>query len=99
MVSARSRAWAQELNDFVRAFSGAYIFGIPLLFTMEMWWIGEHAALWKLLAFLLVALVANFGFTYAAGFKRESTFRSTANQAVDAVAPSASWPRPSCCWC
>lgn len=53
---------------------------------MEMWWIGAYAELWKLLAFLGLALVANVGFTHAAGFKRESMFQSTINQAVDAVA-------------
>lgn len=79
-------AWAQERDDFIRAFSGAYIFGIPLLFTMEMWCIGQHADLWKLLVFLGLAFVANLGLTYAAGFKRRSTFGTTVNQAVDAVA-------------
>lgn len=86
MAEARRGAWAQELNDFVRAFSGAYIFGIPLLFTMEMWWIGIYADLWKLVTFLVVAFIANLGLTYAAGFKRQSTFGNTINQAVDAVA-------------
>lgn len=28
--------WQKEMGDFVRAFSGAYLFGIPLLYTMEM---------------------------------------------------------------
>ncbi len=79
-------AWAQERDDFIRAFSGAYIFGIPLLFTMEMWWIGQYADLWKLLVFLGLAFIANLGLTYAAGFKRRSTFGTTVNQAVDAVA-------------
>ncbi len=79
-------AWAQERDDFIPAFSGAYIFGIPLLCTMEMWWIGQYADLWKLLIFLGLAFVANLGLTYAAGFKRRSTFGTTVNQAVDAVA-------------
>jgi putative integral membrane protein (TIGR02587 family) len=79
-------AWAEERDDFIRAFSGAYIFGIPLLFTMEMWWIGQYADLWKLLIFLGLAFVANPGLTYAAGFKRRSTFGTTVNQAMDAVA-------------
>lgn len=80
-------AWRRELKDFARAFAGAYIFGVPLLFTMEMWWIGEYAALWKLLAFLLVALAANFGFSYAAGFKREEhTLGLALQEAVEAVA-------------
>jgi putative integral membrane protein (TIGR02587 family) len=79
-------AWAQERDDFIRALSGAYIFGIPLLFTMEMWWIGQYADRWKLLIFLGLAFIANLGLTYAAGFKRRSTFGTTINQAVDAVA-------------
>ncbi len=79
-------AWKQELNDWVRAFSGAYIFGIPLLFTMEMWWIGEYASISMLLAFVVVALVANVALSYVAGFKRESTFSSTLDEALDAVA-------------
>lgn len=78
--------WKQELDDFVRAFAGAYIFGIPLLFTMEMWWIGEYVDQWKLMVFVAVALVANLGLTYVAGFKRESTFVTTIDEAIDAVA-------------
>jgi putative integral membrane protein (TIGR02587 family) len=78
--------WADERDAFIRAFAGAFIFGVPLLFTMEMWWIGEHGDAWKLLAFLGVALLANFGLAYVAGFKRETTFVSHIDQAVDAMA-------------
>lgn len=78
--------WAEERDAFIRAFAGAFIFGVPLLFTMEMWWIGEHGDAWKLLAFLGVALVANFGLSYAAGFRRETTFVSHIDEAVDAMA-------------
>ena len=86
MAKAKADAWKQEFGDFVRAFAGAYVFGVPLLFTMEMWWIGQYSERWKLLIFLIVALVANLGLTRAAGFKRQTTFRSTFNQAIDAVA-------------
>ncbi|HEV2108865.1 MAG TPA: TIGR02587 family membrane protein [Thermomicrobiales bacterium] len=86
MSRAELGSWARELDDFVRALSGAYIFGVPLLFTMEVWWIGTYADLWKLLAFLGVAFAANLGLTHAVGFKRETTFGTTINQAVDAVA-------------
>lgn len=79
-------AWKQELNDFTRAFSGAYIFGIPLLFTMEMWWIGEYISQVNLLVFVAIALLANLGLTHVAGFKRGSTFVTTIDQAIDAVA-------------
>lgn len=78
--------WAEERDAFIRAFAGAFIFGVPLLFTMEMWWIGEHGDAWKLLAFLGVALLANFGLAYAAGFKRETTLGSHIDEAIDAMA-------------
>src|SRR5699024_7094048 len=67
-------------------FAGAYIFGVPLLFTMEMWWIGGYISPTRLMVFLGTALVANFGLTYVAGFKRQSTFVTTLDQAADAVA-------------
>ena len=78
--------WANERDAFIRAFSGAYIFGIPLLFTMEMWWIGKHADTWKILALLIIALIANFGLAYAAGFKRDTTFVTHIDEAIDAMA-------------
>ena len=78
--------WAEERDAFIRAFAGAFIFGVPLLFTMEMWWIGEHGDAWKLVAFLVVALLANFGLAFAAGFRRETTLVSHIDEAVDAMA-------------
>lgn len=86
-LGSRERGpWARELNDFVRAISGAYIFGIPLLFTMEMWWIGEYADRWKLIGFFVVACAANLGLNFVAGFKREREFHATVSQTIDAVA-------------
>lgn len=54
----------------MRALSGAFLFAVPLLFTMEMWWIGTHASSWQLTAVLILALVANYALARAAGFKR-----------------------------
>jgi putative integral membrane protein (TIGR02587 family) len=51
-------AWRQEVSDFVRALSGAFLFGTPLLFTMEMWDLGVTVVPWRLLLFLAVALLA-----------------------------------------
>lgn len=79
-------AWKNEFNDFVRAFAGAYIFGVPLLFTMEMWWIGEYISPYRLMAFLGTALIMTLGLTYAVGFKRQTTFITTIDEAIDAVA-------------
>lgn len=88
---ARSRPgpWEKELDDLGRAFSGAFLFGTPLLFTMEMWEIGAFTPPWKLLLILALAFGANIMLAYFAGFKRESTFFDNLNQAVEALAVGA----------
>ena len=78
--------WEREAAAFARAFSGAFVFGVPLLFTMEVWWIGAYGERWKLLALLAVAFLANLGLTYAAGFRREQGFAASVEQAVEVVA-------------
>ena len=81
-----SNAWGREARDLTRAFAGAYIFSIPLLFTMEMWWIGEYADGARLTVFLAIALFANFGLNYVAGFRADGTVFGALEQAIDSLA-------------
>lgn len=81
-----SNAWAQEARDFTRAVAGAYIFSIPLLFTMEMWWIGEYADGTRLAIFMAIALIANFGLNYVAGFRADGTLSGALQQALESLA-------------
>ncbi|WP_404787776.1 TIGR02587 family membrane protein [Altericista sp. CCNU0014] len=39
----RQNLWRNELSDLVRGISGGFLFGIPLLYTMEVWWVGSSA--------------------------------------------------------
>lgn len=82
-------SWYGELRGLVRAFSGAFLFGIPLLYTMEMWWLGDLATPSHLALTLGIALVANFGLVTAAGFKEEKSLFSRIEQTMDAVAVGA----------
>jgi putative integral membrane protein (TIGR02587 family) len=82
----RASAWQQELHDLVRGILGAFVFGIPLLLTQEMWSVGAGAPTWKLVVLLGAALGGAVFLTRSAGFKRRSTFRNRVDQAVHAVA-------------
>jgi putative integral membrane protein (TIGR02587 family) len=83
------KEWGHELTDYIRAFAGAYLFGVPLLFTMEMWQVGEVSEPWKMLIVLAVAFVVNAILSFMAGFKKEQTsFFSVLNQTIDALAVS-----------
>ena len=86
MITARD-AWAREGTRFARAFSGAFLFGVPLLLTMEMWWIGASLPPWKLLAFLACAFLANLGLAHISGFKEGGrTLLADAEEAVESLA-------------
>src|SRR5215203_6495231 len=83
----RSGSWGNELQGILRAVSGGFIFATPLLYTMEMWWIGTTAELWKLLLFLGVAALITFGLARSrtGGFKEETSRFASLEQAVDGV--------------
>lgn len=81
-------SWRDELGDILRAVGGGFIFATPLLYTMEMWWIGTTAELWKLLLFLGFASLISLALarTRTGGFKEQTDLFATIEQAVDGVA-------------
>lgn len=87
-TAARSQAqpWRDELNDLVRALSGGFLFGIPLLHTMEMWWIGAFIEPWRLLVFLGVSFLLNLMLSHFAGFHKDAPLTSTTEEALEAMA-------------
>jgi putative integral membrane protein (TIGR02587 family) len=46
----------EYLKDLARAFGGALIFSLPLLMTMEMWWLGFYMDRLRLAVLLLITL-------------------------------------------
>lgn len=89
MTRRRSQrhTWRDEAESYTRAFAGAFLFGIPLVMTMEMWWIGTFLEPTKLLAFLGFAFVANLALVHVSGFREEGrTLWSDLEEALEAVA-------------
>ncbi len=65
--------WEQEVEDLLRGLSGGFLIGVPLIYTMETWWIGETATVVHTLAFLAIAYLVNLLFIIFAGFRRQET--------------------------
>lgn len=65
LISPHNR---RALSDIGRAAAGALIFSLPMLMTMELWYIGLYIERWKLLLFLcssfpfLIVLARQMGF-------------------------------------
>lgn len=81
-----SEQWSQEVKAFTRAFAGAAVFGIPLVFTMEMWWIGKSLSLTYLMVALALGFITNLGLARVAGFRDEHSLMKSIDQAIDALA-------------
>jgi putative integral membrane protein (TIGR02587 family) len=61
-----------ELRDLIRGASGGFLFGIPLLYTMEVWWIGSIVTPPRMLFSLLFTSLVVAGLNYVAGFRRST---------------------------
>lgn len=75
-----NRAYAMGL---ARAFAGAIIFGLPLLMTMEMWFLGIALHPGRLLVFLGVNFLILVGLSRFGGFERTD---SVGEDIMDALA-------------
>jgi putative integral membrane protein (TIGR02587 family) len=82
MSSEHPQRTAHFAKGLARAFAGAVIFSLPLMMTMEMWWLGFLMPAWKLA--LLLALFFPFlvALSWHVGF--EPTF-SLRDDVVDAL--------------
>ncbi|HEX2079113.1 MAG TPA: TIGR02587 family membrane protein [Longimicrobium sp.] len=57
-----------------RAFGGAVFFSLPLLMTMEMWWLGFYAERTRLLLFMLVMVPVLVVLDHYSGFQPTTTW-------------------------
>lgn len=71
----RQSAWATELNDLVRGACGGFLFGIPLLYTMEVWWIGSMAQPPRIMMAIAGTFIAVFWLNRTEGFRKTRRLR------------------------
>ena len=57
-----------------RAFGGAVFFSLPLLMTMEMWWLGFYLDRWKLLAFMVLMVPMLIVLDHYSGFQETTSW-------------------------
>jgi putative integral membrane protein (TIGR02587 family) len=62
--------WLAELQAVLQGAAGGFLFGIPLLYTVEVWSIGSATESWWLLAVSGVTLVGVWLLTQVEGFRK-----------------------------
>ncbi|MUG99015.1 TIGR02587 family membrane protein [Scytonema sp. UIC 10036] len=66
----KKKIWKSEINDIIRGSCGGFLFGIPLLYTMEVWWIGSRAKPPMVLLAVALMFVVVFLLNRTEGFKK-----------------------------
>lgn len=77
-------SWSSELDDLIRAASGGLLFAVPLLYTMEVFWIGQHTTPVQALGMLAISFVLQVVLNRSGGF-RSSRDRNLVDAALDAA--------------
>lgn len=86
MTPARRSADHVFARGLARAFGGAVIFGLPLLMTMEMWWLGFYMDPWRLALLIVVAIPLLVGLSAISGFEPTIDLKEDALDAFVAYA-------------
>jgi putative integral membrane protein (TIGR02587 family) len=74
------------MRNLARAFAGAAIFGLPLLMTMEMWWLGFSLNPLKLALFVGLSLPLLVGLAYYSGIRDAFDWQDDVLDAFTALA-------------
>ena len=67
----RQSPWQNELDDLLRGVAGAFLFGAPFLYTMEVWWKGNFTTPPRMLFALGLTYISLIALNQAAGFRAE----------------------------
>lgn len=76
--------WSREFDDLIRGVSGGFLFGIPLLYTMEVWWLGSVVQPQRMIVALVTTFVVVLLLNRMAGFRRSEDV-SLADAAMDSI--------------
>ena len=74
------------LIGLARALGGALIFSLPMLMTMEMWWLGFSMERWRLVLLLVLTIPLLIGLSHYMGFEETLGFKDDALDAFVALA-------------
>lgn len=77
------RSPQQSLKEYGRGIIGGFLFSLPLLFTMEVWWAGYIANYLSLIIYIFFTFLLLLGYNRFAGMRQDSTFKEVVIDSVE----------------
>ncbi|PSB00932.1 TIGR02587 family membrane protein [Merismopedia glauca] len=71
-IKKKRNSYVRELKDIIRGICGGCLFGVPLIYTMEVWWIGSAANPATLLTIISITFILLFWLNRTEGFRKRS---------------------------
>lgn len=71
MVRIKVQDWQTEFSDLMRGVAGAFLFGAPFLYTMEVWWKGNFTSPPRMMMILGIAYLALVLLNIKGGFRAQ----------------------------
>ncbi|MEA5448735.1 TIGR02587 family membrane protein [Leptolyngbya sp. CCNP1308] len=84
MVRIKAQDWQTEFDDLMRGIAGAFLFGAPFLYTMEVWWKGNFTSPPRMMLILGIAYLGLVLLNIKGGFRAEQP-RSRAQILVESA--------------
>ncbi|MCC5616985.1 TIGR02587 family membrane protein [Nostoc sp. CHAB 5836] len=81
----QKKLWISEINDIIRGACGGFLFGIPLLYTMEVWWIGSLAKPQLMMMAIALMFIVVYLLNQTEGFRKRTSNWLTHQAAMDTV--------------
>jgi len=73
MARPHAQDWQTEFNDLMRGIAGAFLFGAPFLYTMEVWWKGNFTSPPRMMLILGMAYLALVLLNIKGGFRAKQS--------------------------
>jgi putative integral membrane protein (TIGR02587 family) len=73
----------ESLQEYARGIAGGLIFSLPLLYTMEMWWIGFTLHPLRLLVGLAASFALLLGYNFFVGIRHDTCFLEVAIDSIE----------------
>ncbi|MBE9110447.1 TIGR02587 family membrane protein [Nodosilinea sp. LEGE 07298] len=71
MARPKAHEWRTELDDLMRGIAGAFLFGAPFLYTMEVWWKGNFTSPPRMMLILCIAYLSLVLLNIKGGFRAQ----------------------------
>ena len=82
---SQKNVWRNEINDIIRGACGGFLFGIPLLYTMEVWWIGSLVKPQLMMMAIAFMFIVVYLLNLTEGFRKRRYSWLTTQAAMDTV--------------